>query len=229
MEKQVGNAGVTEPARTGATVAFPAHEQRLDVVMHSDDASTAGGGRAAEVGRTGARFGPPGQWRTAANEDDDPVEPGPAGRPVGARFGTHSRRRRRAEEEPEPVVEPEPAAPEDLSDIEWMSRPQAHALVRPYAWTGGRTAARADLALEALVSTVEVPTRASWEHRMITELCLSPRSVAEVAALVSVPLGVARVLITDLADRGVLAIHQAAEGTPDLAFMSRVLSGLRKL
>ncbi|SES35403.1 DUF742 domain-containing protein [Actinokineospora terrae] len=201
--------------------------------MHSDDASTAGGGRerAVEVGRTGARFGPPGQWRGTDDEVELPGPPPDLGL-VGARFG--GRRRLEAVPAEEPEVEPPAAAepevdPEAMSDAEWMSRPQAHALVRPYAWTGGRTTARADLALEALVSTVEVPARASWEHRMITELCLSPRSVAEVAALVSVPLGVARVLITDLAERGVLAIHQAAEGVPDLDFMSRVLSGLRKL
>ncbi|WP_170224692.1 DUF742 domain-containing protein [Actinokineospora cianjurensis] len=200
--------------------------------MHSDDASTAGGERerAVEVGRTGARFGPPGQWRGTDDEVELPGPPADLGL-VGARFGGRRRFEEVPVDEPEPVVaaagpEVEPAA---MSDAEWMSRPQAHALVRPYAWTGGRTTARADLALEALVSTVEVPVRASWEHRMITELCLSPRSVAEVAALVSVPLGVARVLITDLAERGVLAVHQAVEGTPDLDFMSRVLSGLRKL
>ncbi|MBM7772198.1 hypothetical protein JOD54_002402 [Actinokineospora baliensis] len=187
--------------------------------------------RGVEVGRTGARFGPPGHWR--GTDAEDAAEPGVAGADigqVGARFGSR-RRRGNAEPEPEPeVVVPEQApALDELTDDEWVSRPQAHALVRPYAWTGGRTRARADLAVEALVSTVEVPRRASWEHRMITDLCLSPRSVAEVAALISVPLGVARVLITDLADRGVLTVHEVADDTPDLAFMSRVLSALRKL
>ncbi|WP_253886884.1 DUF742 domain-containing protein [Actinokineospora diospyrosa] len=210
--------------------------------MHSDDASTAGGGRerGVEVGRTGARFGPPGQWRGPDRPDrSDELDADGASQvetdigQVGARFGSR-KRRGSAEQDPEPaaadVVVPEQApALDELTDDEWVSRPQVHALVRPYAWTGGRTRARADLAVEALVSTVEVPRRASWEHRMITDLCLSPRSVAEVAALISVPLGVARVLITDLADRGVLTVHEVAEDTPDLAFMSRVLSALRKL
>jgi hypothetical protein len=56
--------------------------------------------------------------------------------------------------------------------------------------------------------------------------------VAEVAALLSVPLGVARVLLGDMAGLGVVTVHQnasSAGNTPDLALMERVLSGLRRL
>jgi uncharacterized membrane protein len=54
--------------------------------------------------------------------------------------------------------------------------------------------------------------------------------VAELAAHVGVPLGVARVLVGDLASAGAVAVHSGPGASgPDLALMERVLSGLRKL
>src|SRR5439155_705055 len=74
-------------------------------------------------------------------------------------------------------------------------------MVRPYTKTGGRTRSDYDLAIEALVSTSErgrSPDAAVRpEHRSICGLCLDTRSVAEVAAHLRLPLGVARVLIGD--------------------------------
>lgn len=48
----------------------------------------------------------------------------------------------------------------------------------------------------------------------------------------SVPLGVARVLIADLADLAdsrAIQVHRVAGQAPDLAMMTRVLTGLRRL
>lgn len=73
---------------------------------------------------------------------------------------------------------------------------------------------------------------AQVEHRAVAELCRQPRSVAEVAALLPVPLGVARVLLGDMAGLGLVVVHKttgADGGAPDLALMERVLSGLRRL
>ena len=73
------------------------------------------------------------------------------------------------------------------------------------------------------------------EHRAIGEVCDGPRSVAEVAALLGVPLGVARVLIDDMADEGLIVVHRTASGgpeggdAPDLRVVERVLAGLRRL
>ncbi len=107
--------------------------------------------------------------------------------------------------------------------------------VRPYVRTRGRTRARPDLRIETLVS-VPSPRRAfeDPEHRAISELCDGPRSVAEVAALLRVPLGVARVLIGDMADEGTLTVHRTLDRLepgkgPDRAVMARVLRGLRRL
>ncbi|HEY8481880.1 MAG TPA: DUF742 domain-containing protein [Spirillospora sp.] len=111
-------------------------------------------------------------------------------------------------------------------------------LVRPYAVTGGRTKPRYDLAIEALVTAAPYPPRdvavLTPEYRAIMDLCRSARSVAEVSALLRLPLGVARVLIADMAAEGLLRLHQSqrattAGGQPDLRLLERVLSGLRKL
>lgn len=107
---------------------------------------------------------------------------------------------------------------------------------RPYVLTKGRTRARSDLAVETLVSA---EPHARWhlhkpgsEYRKLGQLCAVPVSVAEIAANLSVPLGVARVLISDLAETGYLRVHQAAPtkgGRPDRALLDRVLAGLRNL
>jgi hypothetical protein len=57
------------------------------------------------------------------------------------------------------------------------------------------------------------------------------RSVAEVAALMSMPLGVTRVIVGDMAERGLVTVQQPGntEGKPDLALLERVLVGLRNL
>jgi len=109
-------------------------------------------------------------------------------------------------------------------------------LVRPYTRTGGRTRSDYDLAIEALVSTSErgkAPDAAVLpEHRSICGLCLDTRSVAEVAAHLRLPLGVARVLIGDMAGMGLVLIHQSGMvvgDRPSIDFMERVLSGLRRL
>ncbi|MEE1845683.1 MULTISPECIES: DUF742 domain-containing protein [unclassified Streptomyces] len=126
----------------------------------------------------------------------------------------------------QPRQTPEPAAP------------SAHnPLVRPYAMTGGRTRPRYQLAIEALVSTTADPSRLQGqlpEHQRICRLCFEIKSVAEISALLSIPLGVARILVADLAEAGLVAIHQpggdeSAGGQPDVTLLERVLSGLRKL
>ncbi|MFB8381895.1 MULTISPECIES: DUF742 domain-containing protein [Streptomyces] len=118
------------------------------------------------------------------------------------------------------------------------AKPAAHnPLVRPYAMTGGRTRPRYQLAIEALVSTTADPARLQGqlpEHQRICRLCIEIKSVAEISALLSIPLGVARILVADLAEAGLVAIHQpggdeAAGGQPDVTLLERVLSGLRKL
>jgi len=124
----------------------------------------------------------------------------------------------------------------DISGDPGVEEPTGASAVRPYMWTRGRTRSGLDLAIEALVSTSMQGRNQigllQVEHRTVAELCEQVRSVAEVAALLSLPLGVARVLLGDMAGLGVITVHQTASSSgssPDLALMERVLSGLRRL
>ena len=114
--------------------------------------------------------------------------------------------------------------------------PTPRTLVRPYVLTRGRTQSRRHLAIEALVSTRTGEqwngARLTGEFRSVRSLCRRPRSVAEVAATLSVPLGVVRVLLDDMAEQGLVTIHDTkvtTEGRPAMALMERVLHVLRRL
>jgi len=154
------------------------------------------------VGRTGARFGPY-SARIPIDESDEVDEPEEP-QEVPLRPGR-------------PPAEPLPSE----SDV----------LIRPYARTGGRTRPTHDLALEALISSAPHlrGRHLSREHRAIVNLCNRPRSVAEIAALLEIPLGVARVLLGDLATDGTVIVHRTPHRAPDLALMRRVLAGLHRL
>jgi hypothetical protein len=108
-------------------------------------------------------------------------------------------------------------------------------LVRPYAVTGGRTKPRYQLEIEAMVAAAHYEARdlsvLSPECQAILGFCRDWRSVAEISAVLRMPLGVARILIADMAVEGLVRIHQLdhAQGRPDLNLLERVLSGLRKL
>ena len=161
---------------------------------------------------------------TAGRDPRDAVRAAAAPAPTGGydRYG-------------EPAVAvPAPATAEPGPDA--YDAAGAAAAVRPYTWTRGRTKSGFDLAIETLVSTsprgrAQAATL-QLEHRAVAELCEQTRSVAEVAALLSLPLGVARVVLGDMAGLGVVTVHQTASSAgsaPDLALMERVLSGLRRL
>jgi hypothetical protein len=108
-------------------------------------------------------------------------------------------------------------------------------LVRPYAVTGGRTEPRYELEIEAMVAVAHYQERdlsvLSPECQAILGLGGGWRSVAEISAVLQMPLGVARILIADMAADGLVRIHQLdhAQGRPDIKLLERVLSGLRRL
>lgn len=109
------------------------------------------------------------------------------------------------------------------------------AFVRAYVWTGGRTRSHHHFEVETLVTSADpsgFPGIAAQWDRAVLDLCREPKSVAEVAALLAVPLGVAKVLLGDMADRGMVVVHDAATDAgdaPTQALMERVLIGLRRL
>jgi hypothetical protein len=110
-------------------------------------------------------------------------------------------------------------------------------LVRPYTVTRGRTRShRAELEIEALVSTIpgiHPGVAPNPEQQTIAQLCNGRfQSIAEISALLRLPLGVVRVLVSDMADQGLVHLHQpshAPDERPNVALLERVLDGLRRL
>ncbi len=137
-------------------------------------------------------------------------------------------------DEPQPQRQPYPQA-QQQQQFPAEEESGSTRLVRPYTVTGGRTQPRYKLALEALVSaTVYEPRDLSVlapECQAILQFCLDWRSVAEISAVLRMPLGVARILVADMSADGLVRIHQRddSEGRPDLNLLERVLSGLRKI
>jgi hypothetical protein len=185
------------------------------------DAAVEGSGEPSDAGlETGGIVAPNG-YLYGDGDGADGAHAWQPGEPQTAPYGTPRPGPPRHE-----LPDPEPPA-ERAEDV---------AIVRPYAWTGGRTRPVYDLAIETLVSVGTAgrdPSRIpQYEHRAVAELCREPRSVAEVAAMMSIPLGVARVLIGDMASQGTVVVHETASTSgdvPDMALMERVLSGLRRL
>jgi hypothetical protein len=150
-----------------------------------------------------------------------------------------SRRRKQEQSRPEPrqtgTGDTKPHRPvfDDEDDFEYP-REEAASIVRAYSWTGGRTTSSIQLEIETLVSAVDwdYPGAMKAEYHEVIALVSRPRSVAEVAALLRLPLGVAKVLLGDMAERGLIDVHRTASTdgeSPDLGLMERVLAGLRRL
>jgi hypothetical protein len=110
-------------------------------------------------------------------------------------------------------------------------------LVRPYAVTRGRTEPIRDIPIEAVLvastAAVQEARFAGHDKYRIAVLCEpKAQSLAELAALTRLPLGVARVLVADMVAEGLLSLHSAAprKGFSErMDLLGRVLSGLRKL
>lgn len=128
---------------------------------------------------------------------------------------------------------PQPAgagAPADATD----AGPDDGAEVRPFVLTRGRVVTEEDLAVEAQVVRTrrggDAVDTLSFEYRDIVELCGEPLAVAEIAATLRLQLGVARVLVQDLTNQGMVTTFEPEVGlTDDVDTIMRVIHGLRQL
>ncbi|AZQ37385.1 MULTISPECIES: DUF742 domain-containing protein [Streptomyces] len=139
-------------------------------------------------------------------------------------------------------------APKNRPQLPVRGGDRKPARVRPYSLTGGRTRFGHVLLVETIVGSTaaleaaeerkeltngSLTTRVMPEMRAIVELCRRMRTVAEIAALLQMPLGVVRVLLSDLADQGKIRVYGTGTGhgtgRPERALLERVLSGLRRL
>jgi hypothetical protein len=106
-----------------------------------------------------------------------------------------------------PNTPSEAAAPVEDSDPDDV-------FVRPFIVTGGRTMPlRDDLRIETLVVATRAALSAPLRFELLTavRLCQQPRSVAEIAATLHVPIGVAKVVVGDLMAAGHVTVHQSTE------------------
>jgi hypothetical protein len=114
---------------------------------------------------------------------------------------------------------------------------EAGPVVRPYAVTGGRTRPTSTLEMVALVATTSRGLGAARnpamppEQREIAFLCRHLQSVAEISAHLDLPLGVAQVLVADMASAGFVAVHrpERPDWRPDSELLRKVLDGLQRL
>jgi hypothetical protein len=108
-------------------------------------------------------------------------------------------------------------------------------LLRPYLLASGRSEPiDHTLEVEAQVLTEylspEVSRDLAFERRDIVVLCRETKSVAEIAAILGLHIGVARVLVADLASLGYVTVHRpSAQLSQDLHTIERVIRGLEAL
>lgn len=107
--------------------------------------------------------------------------------------------------------------------------------LRPYVITSGHVSPVDEaLEIEAQVATTDLGVTAralvAFERRDILSVCTSAVSVAEIAAKLGLHIGVARILVAELAAHGYLMVRRP--GTllgNDLATIERVIRGLERI
>ena len=99
----------------------------------------------------------------------------------------------------------------------WFDR-DAGPVVRPYAMTKGRTAPASEsfIGLIDVVMAVADPlapadVHLGREHRRILSHCRRPITVVDLASDVDLPVGVVRVLLSDLSQYGMLRVVAASQ------------------
>jgi hypothetical protein len=106
--------------------------------------------------------------------------------------------------------------------------------VRPYTITAGRTKTTVDLPLEATLRVQPRDASADADLEVgeirVLDVC-DQRSVAEVSALTSMPIGVTRVLLGDLVQKGFVRVQatitEHSSKDERIALIERTLHGLR--
>jgi hypothetical protein len=108
------------------------------------------------------------------------------------------------------------------------------AALRPFLLPAGRVAGQDSIAIETQVVTTDTGRTSAeqlgFERRDIVSLCGNPLSVAEIAAQLSLHLGVVRVLVGDLSADGHLSVYLPnADASTDVDTLLRVIRGLRSI
>jgi hypothetical protein len=118
----------------------------------------------------------------------------------------------------------------------WLDR-AAGPVVRPYAMTKGRTLPSNGSASFGLIDVVAATGlrppegfRLGPEHRRILVISRNPVTVVDIASDIELPVGVVRVLLSDLIEHGMVSIRPARPGpVTDARLLRDVLDGLQAL
>lgn len=117
----------------------------------------------------------------------------------------------------------------------WLDE-AAGPVVRPYALVGGRTTPTGErFDLIAMVTTSRRaamnPDELEPGHLQVLAWCRVPRSVADLAADLSLPVGVLSVIVSDLREQGLVIIQHPNRRAraADPKILRRIADGLRRL
>jgi hypothetical protein len=118
-----------------------------------------------------------------------------------------------------------------MSDQLPFRQVSASDFVRPFVMTGGRTRPiDSSLRMETMVRAVAgINASFTFEHKQIVECCEEARSIAEIAASISTPLGVAIVLVADLVGQGCLEEYSSDPVEIELSALTRMIDRVRSL
>jgi hypothetical protein len=124
------------------------------------------------------------------------------------------------------------SAPKDR----WLDR-DAGPVVRPYAVTKGRTVPASgpfvgliDVVMAAGDPLAPADARLGREHRRILSRCRQPITVVDLASDVDLPVGVVRVLLSDLSQYGMLrVVATSPEPEKSERLLRDVLDALQEL
>jgi len=121
-----------------------------------------------------------------------------------------------------------------VRDHQWLDR-DAGPVVRPYALTGGRTRPIGEaIDLLALVLSVDLDPLDDLllepEYLEVMRQCREPKPVADLASDLDLPLGVVRILLSDMRERGLIAIRPPGRSRlTDPQVLKDVADALRRL
>lgn len=116
---------------------------------------------------------------------------------------------------------------------QWFDRDEGP-VVRPYALTGGRTRPAGEaIDMLALVSSADPPVDQlvlEPEYLAVIRQCRPPKPVADLASDLDLPLGVVRILLSDMREHGLITIRPPARTRlTDPQVLKDVADALRRL
>lgn len=121
-----------------------------------------------------------------------------------------------------------------MRDHQWLDA-DAGPVVRPYALTGGRTrptGEKFDL-LALVASTITRPIddlMLEPEYLEVIRQCRQPKPVADLASDLDLPLGVVRILLSDMREQGLITISVPPRSRlTDPQLLRDVADALRRL